>query len=225
MDALKILFLSVIVIFFSNSVLAKNNALLSEVKNEDGSVWIIEKSDEGYNLKYTNTKGEVFCNSKIITSSIEENSLYLDATSTGGVSLVMAYPRDSYIFNFSSEYTPSMISACKEITLPSTEQQHAAVLLTLCTKKQVLQGMTLANADTESLLASNNLMLSGNFKTLIGSEKSYLYNENKIQKRGKPYLIKGDVVEVQGYENSMLKIKYVKKSKVIVAWIKFVDIL
>lgn len=47
----------------------------------------------------------------------------------------------------------------------------------------------------------------------------------KKQQKNKLYLIKGDIVEVLVYKNSMLNIKYTSETRVVVAWIKFIDIL
>ncbi|HDT2077483.1 MULTISPECIES: hypothetical protein [Enterobacter] len=212
-------------IFLSVAVHARNVIIANEVKNNDGSVWVVEKNNDGYNVKYTNAQGKEYDNNTIITSDIEGSNLFLDALSTDAVSLLMDYPKDAYIFKFSSGEIPRLLSACKRITLPSAEQQQVVAVLTLCSKQSVTEKVTLSNADADKLLASDNLTLDGSVKTLIGNDKAFLYDENKKQKRNKPYLIKGDVVEILDYESSMLKIKYKSKAKIITAWINFVDIL
>lgn len=212
-------------VFFSISVFAKDITVINEVKNNDGSAWVIEVFGGGYNLKYTNSQGKMYSNSAIITSDIEVGNLFLDKVSDNSVSLLMSYPKDSYIFKFSSGPTPKLLSACKKITLPSADQQQAVTLLTLCSKDSVKEGMTLPNADAVNLLAPDNLMLAENIKTLIGNDKAFLYDSNKDPKRNNPYLIKGDVVEILEYRSSMLKVKYTSKSKTTIAWIKFIDIL
>lgn len=212
-------------VFFSIAVCAKDITVINEIKNNDGSAWVIEVFDGDYNLKYTNSKGKVYSNSKIITSDIEAGNLFLDYALGDSVSLLMSYPKDSYIFKFSSGTTPNLLSACKRITLSSADQQQAVALLTLCAKDSAKEGMTLPNADIVNLLAPDNLMLAENIKALIGNDKAFLYDSNKDLKRNKPYLIKGDVVEILEYRSSMLKIKYTSKSKTTIAWIKFIDIL
>ncbi|MEZ2578422.1 hypothetical protein [Buttiauxella ferragutiae] len=218
-------FIGALLIFLSLSVFSKNNTLLNEIKNNDGSKWLIEKNEGTYNFKYTNEKGEVYVNSTIITSDIEGSDLFLDKNSAGHVSLTMDYPRDIYVFEFSSGEVPRFLSACKQITLSSVEQQQTAALLTLCSKDDEASGLILSNVDVGKLLAPDNLALKGKVKTVIGCDKSFLYDSNKKQKKNKPYLIKGDIIEIQEYNNTMLKIKYSSKSKDIVAWIKFGDIL
>lgn len=198
---------------------------MNEIKNDDGSSWVIERIDGGYNVKYTNVKGEVYNNSTIVTSDIEGSNLFLDAATGNFVNLVMDYTKDVYIFKFSSGYSPDLLSACKKINLPSVDQQQAVAQLTLCSRDNVTENMTLSNTDVEKLFSSNNLMLVGNTKTLIGNDKAFLYDGDKKQRRNKPYLVKGDVVEILEYKNSMLKIKYLSKSNTTIAWIKFVDIL
>lgn len=167
----------------------------------------------------------MYSNSTIITSDIKAGSLFLDKSSGDSVSLLMSYPRDSYIFKLSSGTTPNLLSACKRITLPSADQQQAVALLTLCSKDNAKESITLPNADAVNLFSPDNLMLAENIKTLIGNNKVFLYNSNKELKRNKPYLIKGDVVEILEYKSSMLKVKYTSKSKTTIAWIKFIDIL
>ncbi|ARZ81299.1 MULTISPECIES: hypothetical protein [Enterobacter cloacae complex] len=216
--------MSVLLIILSFSVFAEKSSILTTEKNTDGSEWLIEKNGESYNLKYINAKGDIYSNDKIITSDIEGSGLFLNSESDGTVSLVMDYPRDVYTFKFTSGKKPLFISACKQITLPSSENQVEA-LLTLCSKDDEKTGLNLSSLDVSKLLKSDNLVLKGKVKTLIGSDKAFLYDENKKQQRNKPYLIKGDVVEILEYKSSMLHIKYTSKSRTVIAWIKFIDIL
>jgi hypothetical protein len=137
------------------------------------------KNNDGYNVKYTNAQGKEYDNNTIITSDIEGSNLFLDAVSTDAVSLLMDYPKDAYIFKFSSGEIPRLLSACKRITLPSAEQQQVVAVLTLCSKQSVTEKVTLSNADADKLLASDNLTLDGSVKTLIGNDKAFLYDENK----------------------------------------------
>lgn len=211
--------------FFSIAAFAKDITVINEVKNNDGSAWVIEVFGGGYNLKYTNSKGKVYSNSTIITSDIEASNLFLDKVAGDSVSLLMSYPKDSYVFKFSSGTTPNLLSACKRITLPSADQQQAVALLTLCSKYSAKEGVTLPNADVVNLLALDNLILAGNIKTRIGNDKAFLYDSNKDLKRNKSYLIKGDVIEILEYRSSMLRVKYTSKSKATIAWVKFIDIL
>ncbi|MTH48630.1 hypothetical protein [Intestinirhabdus alba] len=217
-------FVSILLVILSFSVFAEKFHVLTAGKNIDGSEWFIEKNGENYDLKYINAKGEEYSNDTIITSDIEGSGLFLDSKPDGTVSLVMDYPRDVYMFKFTSGEIPLLISACKQIRLPSSEYQVEA-LLTLCSKDDETAGLSLSNLDASKLLKSDNLVLKDKVKTIIGSDRAFLYNENKKQPRNKPYLIKGDVVEVLEYKNSMLNIKYTSKSGVVIAWIKFIDIL
>lgn len=212
-------------IFFSITAHAKNITVIDEVKNNDGSVWIVEKNDNIYNVKYTNTQGEEYDNRTIVTTDIEGSSLFLDAASFGAVTLVMAYPKDTYILKFSSGDTPFLLSACKRITLPSAEKQEAVALLTLCSKEKVTQNINLSSTDIDKLFSSESLILNGDIKTIIGSDKAFLFDEDKKQKKNRPYLVRGDIVEVIYYKDSMLKIKYKSKTKSIVAWVNFADVL
>jgi len=218
-------FLVVLSAIFSISVCAKSVVIVDEIKNNDGSAWMVEKNDKGYYVKYTNARGKEYGNSTIVSSDLEESNLLLDTASIGIVSLVMNYPRDAYIFNFSSGNIPHLISACKRITLPSADQQQVVALLILCSKDNVTRNMILSSADANKLFSSENLILNGSVKTLIGNDRAFLFDENKKNKKNNPYLIKGDVVEIIGYENSMLKVKYNSKTKSDVAWINFIDVL
>lgn len=217
-------FLSLLLVILSFSVFADKSRVLTAGKNIDGSEWFIEKDEGGYNLKYINAKGEVYSNDTIITSDIEGSGLFLDSKPDGTVSLVMDYPRDVYTFKFASRKIPLLISACKQIRLPSSEYE-SEVLLTLCSKDDETSGLSLSKLDASKLLKSDNLVLKDKVKTIIGSNRAFLYDENKNQKKNKPYLIKGDVVEVLEYKNSMLNIKYTSKNRAVIAWIKFIDIL
>lgn len=205
-------------------VCADNTSLLNEINSNDGSKWVIEKNNESYTLKYINPKGSVYRNNTIITSDIGGSGLFLDKNSSGVISLVMDYPKDVYSFNFSSNDIPFLLSACKQITLPSAGEE-AVALLTLCSKDLKKISLTLPNIDVNKVLAPDNLTLKAKVKTVIGSDKSFLYDENKKQKANKPYFIKGDVIEIQEYKNLMLKVKYTSKSKSTIAWINFVDVL
>lgn len=216
--------MSILFVVLSFSVFAEKSRVLTAGKNIDGSEWFIEKNDENYNLKYINAKGKEYSNDTIITSDIEGSGLFLDSKPDGTVSLVMDYPRDVYTFKFNSGTIPLLISACKQIKLPSSEDQ-VKTLLTLCSKDDETSGLSLSNLDTSKLLKFDNLVLRDKVKTIIGSNRAFLYNENGKQLKNKPYLIKGDVVNVLEYKNSMLNIKYTSKSGVIIAWIRFIDIL
>ena len=217
-------FLSILLVILSFSVFAEKSRVLTVGGSIDGSEWIIEKNGGDYNLKYINAKGDEYSNDTIITSDIEGSGLFLDSKPDGTVSLVMDYPRDVYTFKFTSGKIPLLISACKQITLPSSKYQTEA-LLTLCSKDDETSGLSLSSLDASKVLKSDNLVLKNKVKTIIGSHRAFLYDENKKQQKNKPYLIKGDVVEVLEYKNSMLNVKYISKSKVVIAWINFIDIL
>ncbi|MDT8627206.1 hypothetical protein [Klebsiella grimontii] len=216
-------FLSLLLFILSCSVFAERTRVLT-AKNIDGSEWFIEKDGGEYNLKYINAKGDVYSNDTILTSDIEGSGLFLDSKPDGTVSLVMDYPRDVYTFKFTSGKRPFLISACKQIRLPSSGYQ-ADALLTLCSKDDEISGLSLSTLDASKLLKSDNLVLKDKVKTIVRGNKAFLYDENKKQQKNKPYLIKGDIVEVLAYKNSMLNIKYTSETRVVVAWIKFIDIL
>lgn len=211
--------------FLSFFAFAVNATLVREVKNSDGSQWIVEKEGEVYNLKFINAKRKVYNNNSIITPDIKENNLFLNVKSNGDITLSMDYPRDIYAFEFSSEEIPHLLSACKQITLSSADDQQSVSLLTLCSKSNGESHLSLTDVDADKLLNPDNLKLNGKIKTVIGSDKAFIYDEEKKNKFKKPYLIKGDVVEILEYKNSMLKIKYVSKSRDVIGWIKFEDIL
>jgi len=217
-------------VFFSITVYAKDVKVIDEVKNHDGSIWLVEKKDADYNVKYINAKGREYDNNVLVTSDIEGSNLSLNTEpaqkgSIDAVSLVMNYPRDAYIFKFSFGEVPYLLSACKVLTLPSAEKKQAVALLTLCSKKNVIANVTLADTDADKLLLPGNLSLKRKVKTLIGTDKSFLYGDDKRHKPKNPYLIKGDVVEIIDCQDSMLKIRFMSQSGVVVGWIHYVDIL
>ena len=204
---------------------ANDAGVLLSQNNTDGSKWFIEKNNEGYILKYINAEGRDYSNDLIITSDIESSALFLDVGLDGVASLTMNYPRDKYIFKFTSGNTPNFISSCKQITLPAVVKQQVITLLTLCSKNKS-DGLMLSNIDTNEIFSPDNLRLESKVTVAIGSEKAFLYSEDKKQNQNKPYLIRGGVVEVLEYKNSMLKVKYTSKNnREIITWIKFIDIL
>lgn len=203
--------------------LAKDSNLLREVNNYDGSRWYVEKNDEKYILKYINARGVVYSNSAIITSDVEGSGLFLNNNSNGDVSLIMDYPRDLYEFRFSSGDKASLLSACKQIKLPSTSTKQAVAILTLCSKS--VSAQVFSKLEAETVLASKNLVINGRVKTIIGNDKAFLYDGNGLRVNKNPYLIKGDDIEVLEYKNSFLKVRYMSINKSVVSWIQFSDIL
>lgn len=198
---------------------------MNKISNSDGSEWVVERKGVDYNLKYVNKNGMVYDNKSIIMSDAADNDLFISSAPSGNILVSIHYPRDVYMFELSSGETPYLISACKQIKLPSINNQQAVELLTLCSKKDSMKKLNLSNIDADRVLEQNNLFLMRKIKTTIGSDKSFLYNENKIQKLKKPYLIKGDQVEILDHSDSYLKVSYSTGSKKIIGWIKYSDIL
>jgi len=211
--------------FISVIAFAENTILVNKISNSDGSEWVVERKGVDYNLKYVNKNDKVYDNKSIITSDVADNDLFISSDSSGNISVSIHYPRDVYMFEFSSGETPYLIFACKQIKLPSINHQQAVELLTLCSKKDSMKKLNLSNINADRVLEQNNLFLMRKIKTTIGSDKSFLYNENKIQKLKKPYLIKGDQVEILDHSDSYLKVSYSTGSKKIIGWIKYSDIL
>lgn len=219
-------FLILLLFIYSFPVASEGKYFVKELKNNDGSRWVIEKENEGYNLKYVDSKGEGYNNRGVITSDVGEDNILLINDSPESVSVLMTYTRDNYVFKFSSGEIPNLLSACKQIKLPSVNNDQAVSLLMLCVKNSVIYNLTLSNMDADKLLASDNLELSDKVKTIIGTNKAFLYDDNKVQYTRKPYLIKGDVIEVLDYENSFLKVRYITRSKRdVIGWVRFEDIL
>ena len=212
-----------IFLLFSASVAKASE--INAVKNSDGSKWYIEKENEDYYLRYVNSKGIVYSNSEIITPDITGSGLFLDTKPLDNVSLVMDYPKNIYIFEFSSGDIPFLLSACHTIILSSVEPEQAVAQMTLCSKDNESSGLDLTHVDANKLLDPDNLVFVGKVKTSISDDKSFLYHEDGTQKHNKPYLIKGDIVEIISYKKNMLKIKYASKSGTIIGWIKFSSIL
>lgn len=212
-------------LLISSSVIAFATPLtLTETKSYSGCGWLIERDNEVYTIKYQNSNGDLYENSLIITSDIEGSNLSLDSNLDDTVSLIMNYPRDNYVFKFTSGATPHIVSACKQITLSSIND-GSATALTLCAGKGKIKNIKFSNLSIKNLLDPSNLFLEKRIETIIEVRKSFLYNEWKAQKKNRPYLIKGDVITVLEHKDSMLKIKYLSKSGYITAWIKLIDIL
>jgi len=85
--------------------------------------------------------------------------------------------------------------------------------------------MSLPDVDADSLLSPEKLHLDHALPAVISSNKAFLYNKNKKQHIKKSYLIKGDIIEVLDYDNSLIKIKYSSQKRNIITWIKLTDIL
>lgn len=216
---------SALLYFISVIAFAENTILVNKISNSDGSEWVVERKGDNYNLKYVNKNGMVYNNKSIITSYVADNDFFISSDSSENILVSMHYPRDVYMFEFSSSEIPYLISACKQITLPSVNNQQAVELLTLCFKKDSMKKLNLSNIDADRVLEQNNLFLMRKIKTTIVSDKSFLYNENKKHKTKKPYLIKGDQVEILDYSDSFLKVSYSTGPKKIIGWIKYSDIL
>lgn len=206
----------------SFSSLADGSVLLKEVGGEKGSNWFVEKKKGGYNLKFISAKGVVYNNESIITQDLEGENIFLNSKSDGDVVLVMDYPKDIYSFEFSSVEVPVLLSACKQITLPSIDASQVVTLMTLCSR---MSNIILSDIDADKLFESNNLVLNGEIKTLVGGDKVFIYNEDGKKNVRNSYLVKGDVIEVLGYKNSMLKIRYKGKLRNVIGWIRFEDVL
>lgn len=61
-------FLILLLFIYSFPVASEGKYFVKELKNNDGSRWVIEKENEGYNLKYVDSKGRVI----IIVESLHQ---------------------------------------------------------------------------------------------------------------------------------------------------------
>lgn len=218
-------FIIIILSLFAASAKSEADRDIAHFKNKDNSEWVLEFKKGGSEIKYTNSNGYVYTNNSVISSDVDASGLFLDQKDNGVASFTVAYPRDTYSFDFSSGNTPVLISACKQTLLPQINNEQAAVVLVLCSKGLDKKNIILPKVKIEEIFKPNNLTLTEHPQVLITSDRSFLYNENSEKMKNKPYLIKGDIVELLEYNNSMLKIKYLSKRKEIIAWIKFSDIL
>jgi len=222
----KKLLVTLFFLFLPVSVFAGADSIVSVLNDGNKGEWSLrKKTDEGYQLKYKNPKGVDFINDSIIDQELNEADISLSKLSSDIVSLVMNYPRDVYSFNFSSAEVPHILSACKQINLSAIDDSQAATIMVLCSKSSVLNNEGFTKLNAKQLLSPNNLYLDGKVKVAIEKEKAFLFDDDNVQMKNRPYLIKGNVVEVLEYQNSMLKIKYTGKKKDVLGWIKFSDIL
>lgn len=220
------LFVSIMTYFLlSFSAFAENTILAKEISKVDGGQWIVEKENDLVNLKFINAKGITYSNKTIVTSDVESDNLFISIKSNGDMNLTMNYPRDIYSFDFSSTEIPYLLSACKQIMLPSVDKKQAVTLLTLCFRKNDISQLILNDVDANNLFNPGNLTLNGKVKTIIGVDKAFLYNNEGNRLPRNPYLIKGDVIEVLEYKKSFLKIRYKSKFKDMTNWIRFEDVL
>jgi hypothetical protein len=187
--------------------------------------WSLLKNGESYFLNYKGSKEIAYSNNSLIDAELDRSSIALTKKSDEVVSLVLSYPRDIYSFIFSSEPTPHILSACKQINLSAIDDSQAATIMVLCSKSSVLNNESFTKLNAEQLLSPNNLYLDGKVKVAIENEKAFLFDDDNVHMKNRPYLIKGDVVEVLEYQNSMLKIKYTGKKRDVLGWINFSDIL
>lgn len=196
-----------------------------EIKTHSRTNWSIYQNNEGYNIKYINEKNEIFENRKIITKDMSAEDFELESKGNDKISLVLNYPRDVYVFDFLSENIPYLKKACKEISLQPASENQVVTTLTLCVKDKYVYKMSLPDVDADSLLSPEKLHLDHALPAVISSNKAFLYNKNKKQHIKKSYLIKGDIIEVLDYDNSLIKIKYSSQKRNIITWIKLTDIL
>lgn len=213
----KLIFISTCSFFCLSDVLSEIQANVSE--------WSLLRNGGGYFLNYKDSKGIAYSNNSLIDADIDRSNIALAKKSDDVVALVLSYPRDVYSFIFSSEPTPHVLSACKQIKLSAIDDSQAATIMVLCSKSSVLNNADFTKLNAEQLLSPNNLYLDGKVKVAIENEKAFLFDDDNVQMKNRPYLIKGDVVEVLEYQNSMLKIKYTGNKKDVLGWIDFSDIL
>ncbi|WP_157178870.1 hypothetical protein [Pantoea sp. GM01] len=162
--------------------------------------WSLLKNGESYFLNYKGSKGIAYSNNSLIDADLDRSSIALTTKSDEVVSLVLSYPRDIYSFIFSSEPTPHILSACKQINLSAIDDSQAATIMVLCSKSSVLNNESFTKLNAEQLLSPNNLYLDGKVKVAIENEKVFLFDDDNVQRKNRPYLIKGDVVEVLEYK-------------------------
>ncbi|MFS7198154.1 hypothetical protein AB6866_23030 [Rahnella inusitata] len=217
--------ITLLMCFLSATVVCATDIPAQEIKTHGGANWSIYQNNEGYNIKYINKKNEIFENRKIITQDLSEGDFELESKGSDKVSLVLNYPRDVYIFDFLSEDIPYLKKACKEISLQPASENQVVTALTLCVKDKYVYKMSLPDVDADNLLSPEKLHLDHALAAVISSNKAFLYDENKKQYIKKPYLIKGDIIEVLDYDNSWIKIKHSTQKKNIITWIKLTDIL
>lgn len=211
--------------FLSAPVVCGSEIPSQEIKTHSGANWSIHQNNEGYNIKYINKKNEIFENRTIITQDMSEGDFELESKGSNKVSLVLNYPRDVYFFDFLSDDIPYLKKACKEISLQPASKNQVVSALTLCVKDKYFYKMSLPDVDADILLSPEKLLLDHELSAVISSNKTFLYDGSKKQYIKKPYLIKGDIVEVLDYDNSWIKIMYSSSKKNIITWIKLTDIL
>lgn len=206
-------------------VFSSTTNVIQEKKNNDGSSWVINHNGSEYSLEYFNKNGKACKNKEIITPDIAGEDLSLDALTHGDISLVLNYPRDTYLFEFSSGEIPRLIKVCKEISLTSVSDEQVVSLLTLCVKDEYIVSTTLNNVKADALLAPKNLLLEKESSEKITNNKAWLFDGNKSQLPKKPYLIKGGKVRIINYSNSWLQVEFASKNNNTLAWIELTDVL
>ncbi|WP_276643835.1 hypothetical protein [Siccibacter turicensis] len=204
---------------------ASDNTIIDRIRNDNATEWVVEKNNDSYLLKYINEKGIAYDNKDLIPLDVSESSLFIDYHKGNGVSIVIAYPRDTYEFILLSKDKPYLSSACKEISLTSPNEEQAIENLTLCDKTVKEMDYKFSEINNQTLLKPENLFLEGKAKGVITNDKAFLLDKTGKFKNRKPYLIKGDLVEIEEYNHPFIKINYLSKGKTSSAWVLLQDVM
>lgn len=147
-----------------------------------GGEWLIERDNDVYTIKYKNPNGDLYKNNLIITSDIEGSNLSLDQNPDDTVSLIMNYPRDNYVFKFTSGTAPHIASACKQMVLPSINDASVTAL-TLCYNKEKIKNIEFSDISINNLLEPHNLFLEKKSKQPLKPKNLFYMTKIKIKKR------------------------------------------
>lgn len=215
----------ILVLLTTVSSVAGDGLTITTLNESDGSQWSIIRKNDKYQLHYIDINSDVCRNSSLIDPDINENNIFLSHSSNESVSLVIAYPRDTWIYEFSGGTTPSLRSACRETKITSPDDMQNIEVMTLCDKSIAKSVYPLTEVKGDALLHADNLQLKEPVKSLISSDKAFLLNDSGTNKPRRPYLIKGDEVLIEAYSHPLVKVSYQSKGKRAVAWLNVIDIL
>lgn len=215
----------ILVLFTTVSSFAGDGSTITTLNESDGSQWSIIRKNDKYQLHYTDINSDAYRNSSLIDPDINENNIFLSLSTNKSVSLVIAYPRDTWIYEFSGGATPSLRSACRETKITSPDDMQSIEVMTLCDKSIAKGVYPLTEVKGDALLHADNLQLKEPVKSLISSDKAFLLNDSGTNKPRRPYLIKGDEVLIEAYSHPLVKVSYQSKGKRAVAWLNVIDIL
>lgn len=179
----------------------------SELKLDESTACISYNNDTA-KLSITNTSKNIKTENKslIEISDIREEIVHLEQDENIS-NLYFEYPNNVYLIKINTN-TGKLIEATQTFKTDAMSNEEANSTFTLRTKKNYIATAKFPELTKNYLFGKQQMEIHSSAKLKITSPKTYLWNSPNDTKPTKMYLIKGDHVEINRYENGKLKIIY-----------------